>query len=147
LRGFCCHSFFLTFNVYHYTIFIVKSKRVADLKTYSRLNALEQGHRDWFSIAPLLLESDFETRVPRRNEGRSDVKALKSVVEAAGLLGISPWTVRSFIRTGKLKPVRIGRRVLLPETELERLVAESQGPSEVQLRTRNAGEPTEQGTL
>jgi excisionase family DNA binding protein len=58
------------------------------------------------------------------------VKALKSVVEAAELLGLSPWTVRSAIKKGKLRPVRLGRRVLLSEDELERLIAESQEPRE-----------------
>jgi len=54
------------------------------------------------------------------------MQPLKSVEEAASLLGISPWTVRAYIRDGKLKPVRLGRRVLLPEEELERLVVEAQ---------------------
>jgi excisionase family DNA binding protein len=52
------------------------------------------------------------------------MKPLKSVEEAAGLLGISPWTVRSYMRDGKLRAVRLGRRVLVEETELERFVAE-----------------------
>ena len=56
------------------------------------------------------------------------MRALKSVDEAAGLLGISPWTVRAWIREGRLRPVRLGRRVLLSEAELERLVSESQAP-------------------
>ena len=51
------------------------------------------------------------------------MRTLKSVEEAAELLGISPWTVRSYIRDGKLQPVRLGRRVLIEETELERFVA------------------------
>ena len=50
------------------------------------------------------------------------MRALKSVEEAAGILGISKWTVRSYIREGKLQPVRIGRRVLLAEEEIERFV-------------------------
>ena len=54
------------------------------------------------------------------------MQSLKSVDEAAGLLGISPWTVRSYIRDGKLKPVRLGRRVLLTEDALERLIAGGQ---------------------
>jgi excisionase family DNA binding protein len=54
------------------------------------------------------------------------MKALKSIEQAAGLLGISPWTVRSYIRSGRLRSVRIGRRVLLAEHELERLVSEGQ---------------------
>lgn len=59
------------------------------------------------------------------------MRPLKSVVEAAELLRISPWTVRSYIRDGKLKPVRLGRRVLVEEAELERLVAESKKGEEV----------------
>lgn len=58
------------------------------------------------------------------------MRALKSVEEAAELLGISKWTVRGYIREGKLKSVRLGRRVLLAEDELERLVAKSQEPKE-----------------
>jgi excisionase family DNA binding protein len=60
------------------------------------------------------------------------MQQLRSVEQAAGLLGISPWTVRSYIRDGKLKPVRLGRRVLLAEGELERLVAKAQQPPEAQ---------------
>ena len=60
------------------------------------------------------------------------MRALKSIDEAAGLLGISPWTVRGYIRDGKLPSVRLGRRVLLTEDALEGLVAESQKPESVQ---------------
>jgi excisionase family DNA binding protein len=49
---------------------------------------------------------------------------LYDINSAARLLSISPWTVRSYIAEGKLKAVRIGRRVLLQEVELERLVAD-----------------------
>jgi excisionase family DNA binding protein len=63
------------------------------------------------------------------------VKALRSVDEAAGLLGISKWTVRAYIRAGKLQAVRLGRRVLLREEELERLVVESQQPQNGEART------------
>jgi excisionase family DNA binding protein len=60
------------------------------------------------------------------------MKALKNINEAAGLLGISPWTVRAYIRAGKLSPVRLGRRVLVEEAELERFVAEGkEQPGEV----------------
>lgn len=51
------------------------------------------------------------------------MRALKSVEEAASLLGISKWTVRSYIKAGKLHVVRLGRRVLVEESELERFVA------------------------
>lgn len=50
------------------------------------------------------------------------MRALKSIQEAAGLLGISPWTVRAYVKAGKLHAVRLGRRVLVEESELERLV-------------------------
>jgi len=51
------------------------------------------------------------------------MQPLKSVEQAAGLLGLSTWTVRAYIRDAKLRPVRLGRRVLLEESELERFVA------------------------
>ena len=53
------------------------------------------------------------------------MQGLKNIDEVAGLLGISPWTVRAYIRDGKLVPVRIGRRVLMEETELERFIVRS----------------------
>jgi excisionase family DNA binding protein len=48
---------------------------------------------------------------------------LRNLKSAAAVLGISPWTVRSFISKGQLTPVRIGRRVLLEESELERFIS------------------------
>jgi len=50
------------------------------------------------------------------------MQQLRTVDEAAGLLRISKWTVRSYIKAGKLQSVRIGRRVLLADDELERFV-------------------------
>ena len=53
------------------------------------------------------------------------MKPLLGIEAAASLLSISPWTVRARIRQGKLKPVRIGRRVLLEQGEIERFVSEA----------------------
>jgi len=50
---------------------------------------------------------------------------LRSIEESAEILGISPWTIRKYVREFKLQPVRIGRRVLLEEAELQRFVADS----------------------
>jgi excisionase family DNA binding protein len=66
---------------------------------------------------------------------------LLSIEASADVLSISKWTVRSYIRTGKLKPVRIGRRILLTEAELERLITAGQDPPEA---TPRNGEPTEE---
>ena len=48
---------------------------------------------------------------------------LYDVKSAARQLAVSPWTVRAYIRQGKLHPVRIGRLVRLDEEELSRFVA------------------------
>lgn len=42
--------------------------------------------------------------------------------EAAELTGLSHWTLRQYIRQGRLPAVRIGRRVLLEPEALQRLV-------------------------
>lgn len=45
-----------------------------------------------------------------------------SVKEAADALGVSEWTVREEIRTGRIESVRLGSRILIPRFALERLV-------------------------
>lgn len=92
----------------------------------STKQSIEKGIEDRLD-ALLLFMADFGTRAYRDAKGgENHMRALRSVEEAAGLLGISKWTVRSYIREGKLRPVRLGRRVLLSEDELERFVNESQ---------------------
>lgn len=56
------------------------------------------------------------------------MKALKTIPESAAILRISHWTVRKDIREGKLTPVRLGRRVLIEEEELERFIASGKAP-------------------
>jgi len=51
--------------------------------------------------------------------------------EAAELTGLSHWTLRGYIRDGRLAAVRIGRRVLIEPASLQRLI--EQGRSEVQI--------------
>jgi excisionase family DNA binding protein len=42
--------------------------------------------------------------------------------DAAELTGLSHWTLRRYIRDGRLAAVRIGRRVLLEPASLQRLI-------------------------
>lgn len=52
-----------------------------------------------------------------------------SVKDAAAQLGLTHWTLRKYIRQGRIRAVRIGRRVLIQPSELERLI--EQGKIEV----------------
>jgi excisionase family DNA binding protein len=58
-------------------------------------------------------------------------KLTLSVREAAEAIGLSHWTLRQYIRTGKLAAVKIGRRTLIEPCELQRLV--EQGRKETQV--------------
>lgn len=49
-------------------------------------------------------------------------KYLLDVKEAAMALGISQWTVRYLMRTRQLSRVRIGTRVLISTSELNRFI-------------------------
>jgi excisionase family DNA binding protein len=69
------------------------------------------------------------------------MKALKSVEQAAELLGISPWTVRSYLKQGRLPAVRIGRRVLLQEEDLQQFVT----ASKAQPISRGSEQPASEG--
>ena len=70
------------------------------------------------------------------------MRPLKSVEEGAGLLRLSKWTVRNYIKAGKLRCVRLGRRVLLEEAELERFVAQCKEQTKECSRMRSDNEQT-----
>ncbi len=57
------------------------------------------------------------------------MNALHDVNDAATLLAVSPWTIRAYIRQGKLRPVRLGRLVRLDEDEITKFIAEAKGAS------------------
>lgn len=49
-------------------------------------------------------------------------KLLWNVREAGYNMSISPWTVRLYIRQKRLRPVRVGRRILLEPDECQRFI-------------------------
>jgi excisionase family DNA binding protein len=55
-------------------------------------------------------------------------KMVLDVKEAGAALSISPWTIRKYITDGKLRAIRIGRRVLVEPAELRRLVESGRQP-------------------
>ena len=57
------------------------------------------------------------------------MQRLFDVVGAAELLNVSPWTVRAYIRQGRLHPVRFGRLVRLELSELQTFVETAKGIS------------------
>jgi excisionase family DNA binding protein len=57
-------------------------------------------------------------------------KLAVSVEEGAGMLSVSTRTMRSWIADGRVRAVHLGRRVVVPVVELERLIAAHTTPSE-----------------
>ena len=55
---------------------------------------------------------------------------LYDVRGASQVLAVSPWTVRAYIRQGKLRPIRMGRLVRVEVEELERFVLSARIPSD-----------------
>lgn len=54
------------------------------------------------------------------------VPQLLSLPDVARLLAVSPHTVRSFVRKGRLRPTRICRRLLFAPDEVARFISEAQ---------------------
>ena len=50
------------------------------------------------------------------------MEPLLSIEQAADLLNVSPWTVRKWVSTHRIRIVRLGRRVLLEPHELRRII-------------------------
>ena len=47
---------------------------------------------------------------------------LLSINQAADRLSLSPWTLRLWVKSGKLRAVRLGSRVLIEPREIEQLL-------------------------
>jgi excisionase family DNA binding protein len=57
------------------------------------------------------------------------MEKLQSIEKAAEVLGLSAWTVRAYVRQGKIRPIRIGRRVLIEPSEIQRVITEGKKPA------------------
>jgi hypothetical protein len=63
------------------------------------------------------------------------VRLLWSVKDTANALGMSHWTVRFYTRSGQLRSVRIGRRVMVDPDDVIRLIEAGRTPeTEVNVR-------------
>jgi excisionase family DNA binding protein len=52
---------------------------------------------------------------------------LQSVEDTSRRFGVSIFTTRRLIASGHLRAVRVGKRVLVPESEIARVIAEGCG--------------------
>jgi excisionase family DNA binding protein len=55
------------------------------------------------------------------------VPQLLTLLAVAKFLAVSPHTIRSFVKKGKLRPIRICRRLLFHPDEISRFLAEAEG--------------------
>jgi excisionase family DNA binding protein len=58
---------------------------------------------------------------------KRDIRMVFDVPEAAAALKLSPNTVRKAIHEGQLYAIRIGRKYVIPRSELERLLSRPSG--------------------
>jgi excisionase family DNA binding protein len=63
-----------------------------------------------------------QSTIPRDRAGIAAASPYLSVTEAAQLARVAPSTIRLYIRKGKLKPQKVGRRVIVARAELERFL-------------------------
>ena len=54
----------------------------------------------------------------------STLEPLLKIEEVARLLGRTHWTIRHDIKAGKLRSVRLGRRIMIEQSEIRRLIQE-----------------------
>ena len=53
------------------------------------------------------------------------IEPLLGIEEAARILGQTHWTLRHFIREGRIRGVRIGRRLMIEPCEIRRFIEEA----------------------
>lgn len=63
-------------------------------------------------------------------------ETLQPIKDAARQLGISIWTLRKKAYEGEVASVKIGSKLLIPESEIERLISEGLHPKGVPYERR-----------
>jgi predicted site-specific integrase-resolvase len=58
------------------------------------------------------------------NSSNENLEPLLKIEDAAKLIGKTHWTLRHDIRAGKLRCVRLGRRIMIEPSEIRRLIEE-----------------------
>jgi excisionase family DNA binding protein len=59
----------------------------------------------------------------------------RNVYDVAAFLGVTHGTVRQWIRQGTLEAIKIGRRVLVPQSAINRLVGEAKKATAINEKT------------
>jgi len=67
----------------------------------------------------------------KSNQTRPQEVRLISVAEAEIQTGVSRWTWRRWAYDGKVASVKLGKRLLLPAAEVERMITEGTRPAVV----------------
>ena len=75
-------------------------------------------------------DADYASWITRGPEGEMN-KIAVTLAEAEELAGVSRFSLRRQIKTGKLQVARIGRRLVVPVSELEKLLRPVLGPDDV----------------
>ena len=65
----------------------------------------------------------------KANQARPQEAKLLSVAEAEIMTGVSRWTWRRWAYDGKVASVKLGKRLLVPAAEVERMIAEGTRPA------------------
>jgi len=79
-----------------------------------------------------MVTSDIDPLAPEESRHRENstqtLSNLLSLLQVAAILGLSPHTVRSFVRQGKLHPIRICRRLLFDPEEIAMFISRARYP-------------------
>jgi excisionase family DNA binding protein len=59
----------------------------------------------------------------------NEITRTATVETVADRLGVSPWTVRSWIRQGRIPFAKVGKRVLVRVDDIEALLAQNTKPA------------------
>ena len=62
-------------------------------------------------------------------ESELEISQMAPVERVAARLGVSSWTVRSWLRQGRIPSYKVGRRVLVRVEDMEALLAASYKPA------------------
>ncbi len=55
-------------------------------------------------------------------------RKLRNLTSASDQTGLSPWTLRRWAYAGRISSHKLGTRLMIPQSEIDRLITESERP-------------------
>jgi excisionase family DNA binding protein len=107
----------------------ILAERAELLAALTRVRAAAREIRARLAALKVLAAQQARPAAPRRRDVAWVIPGTLTIDQLAARLSVSPWTVRTWIRGGRIPIYRLGRRILVKQDDIAALLAQTYHPA------------------